>query len=257
MGLLAELLVRTYHESQHKPVYLVAEEVNAPPLVASAPPRAARDPARSPPRLAAPGAGPGIGAGAGTARPRGAGRPAPRLRWRLLSGRHHRRQHLRPLALEQRQPPRPFRDLLEFARHERPIAARAGRIQDVIGVHGVTDALDAQVGDVGISASLDCQRRRLGTIACSSLHVRSFSSSAAEGAVMDHREAAMDGPRGGIAPQNTPAQRRAGHSAARAAAAGQALSVRPYTRRSPAPPPGTVGEEVRRSTGSRCRSVGA
>jgi glycosyltransferase involved in cell wall biosynthesis len=31
MGLLAELLVRTYHESQQKPVYLVAEEVNAPP----------------------------------------------------------------------------------------------------------------------------------------------------------------------------------------------------------------------------------
>ena len=30
MGLLAELLVRTYHESQHKPVYLIAEEVNAP-----------------------------------------------------------------------------------------------------------------------------------------------------------------------------------------------------------------------------------
>ena len=30
MGLLAELLVRTYHESQQKPVYLVAEEVNAP-----------------------------------------------------------------------------------------------------------------------------------------------------------------------------------------------------------------------------------
>ena len=28
MGLLAELLVRTYHESQHKPVYLIAEEVN-------------------------------------------------------------------------------------------------------------------------------------------------------------------------------------------------------------------------------------
>jgi hypothetical protein len=27
MGLLAELQVRTYHESQHKPVYLVAEEV--------------------------------------------------------------------------------------------------------------------------------------------------------------------------------------------------------------------------------------
>jgi hypothetical protein len=31
MGLLAELQVRTYHESQRKPVYLVAEEVNAPP----------------------------------------------------------------------------------------------------------------------------------------------------------------------------------------------------------------------------------
>jgi glycosyltransferase involved in cell wall biosynthesis len=30
MGLLAELLVRTYHESQHKPVYLIGEEVNAP-----------------------------------------------------------------------------------------------------------------------------------------------------------------------------------------------------------------------------------
>jgi glycosyltransferase involved in cell wall biosynthesis len=30
MGLLAELLVRTYHESQRKPVYLVGEEVNAP-----------------------------------------------------------------------------------------------------------------------------------------------------------------------------------------------------------------------------------
>jgi glycosyltransferase involved in cell wall biosynthesis len=29
MGLLAELQVRTYHESQHKPVYLVAEEVGA------------------------------------------------------------------------------------------------------------------------------------------------------------------------------------------------------------------------------------
>ena len=27
MGLLAELQVRTYHESQHKPVYLVAEEL--------------------------------------------------------------------------------------------------------------------------------------------------------------------------------------------------------------------------------------
>jgi len=30
MGLLAELQVRTYHESQHKPVYLIGEEVNAP-----------------------------------------------------------------------------------------------------------------------------------------------------------------------------------------------------------------------------------
>jgi glycosyltransferase involved in cell wall biosynthesis len=30
MGLLAELLVRTYHESQSKPVYLVAEELNVP-----------------------------------------------------------------------------------------------------------------------------------------------------------------------------------------------------------------------------------
>ena len=29
MGLLAELQVRTYHESQHKPVYLVAEEFSA------------------------------------------------------------------------------------------------------------------------------------------------------------------------------------------------------------------------------------
>jgi glycosyltransferase involved in cell wall biosynthesis len=36
MGLLAELLVRTYHESQQKPVYLIAEEVNAP--AAEAPP---------------------------------------------------------------------------------------------------------------------------------------------------------------------------------------------------------------------------
>jgi glycosyltransferase involved in cell wall biosynthesis len=35
MGLLAELLVRTYHESQSKPVYLVAEELNVP--VAQAP----------------------------------------------------------------------------------------------------------------------------------------------------------------------------------------------------------------------------
>src|SRR5262249_14363293 len=30
MGLLAELLVRTYHESQQKPVYLIGEEVNVP-----------------------------------------------------------------------------------------------------------------------------------------------------------------------------------------------------------------------------------
>jgi glycosyltransferase involved in cell wall biosynthesis len=30
MGLLAELLVRTYHESQQKPVYLVGEEINEP-----------------------------------------------------------------------------------------------------------------------------------------------------------------------------------------------------------------------------------
>jgi glycosyltransferase involved in cell wall biosynthesis len=30
MGLLAELLVRTYHESQQKPVYLIGEEVNTP-----------------------------------------------------------------------------------------------------------------------------------------------------------------------------------------------------------------------------------
>jgi len=37
MGLLAELLVRTYHESQSKPVYLVAEEVNGPVEVPPAP----------------------------------------------------------------------------------------------------------------------------------------------------------------------------------------------------------------------------
>jgi hypothetical protein len=30
MGLLAELQVRTYHESQQKPIYLIAEEINAP-----------------------------------------------------------------------------------------------------------------------------------------------------------------------------------------------------------------------------------
>jgi glycosyltransferase involved in cell wall biosynthesis len=34
MGLLAELQVRTYHESQHKPVYLIAEEVNGPAATA-------------------------------------------------------------------------------------------------------------------------------------------------------------------------------------------------------------------------------
>jgi len=40
MGLLAELLVRTYHESQAKPVYLIAEEVNAPLEAAAPAPRA-------------------------------------------------------------------------------------------------------------------------------------------------------------------------------------------------------------------------
>ena len=41
MGLLAEMLVRTHHESQQKPVYLIAEEVNVPvPIVA--PPISAR-----------------------------------------------------------------------------------------------------------------------------------------------------------------------------------------------------------------------
>ncbi|MBI4510286.1 MAG: glycosyltransferase family 2 protein [Deltaproteobacteria bacterium] len=44
MGLLAELQVRTYHESQAKPIYLVAEEVNAPcaELPASSPPVTAK-----------------------------------------------------------------------------------------------------------------------------------------------------------------------------------------------------------------------
>ena len=37
MGLLAEMLVRTHHESQRKPVYLVAEEVNAPGNVVAPP----------------------------------------------------------------------------------------------------------------------------------------------------------------------------------------------------------------------------
>jgi glycosyltransferase involved in cell wall biosynthesis len=41
MGLLAELQVRTYHESQHKPVYLIAEEVNAPSVIE--PPPVARN----------------------------------------------------------------------------------------------------------------------------------------------------------------------------------------------------------------------
>jgi glycosyltransferase involved in cell wall biosynthesis len=37
MGLLAELQVRTYHESQHKPVYLVAEELTGGAVVVPAP----------------------------------------------------------------------------------------------------------------------------------------------------------------------------------------------------------------------------
>ena len=37
MGLLAEMLVRTHHESQHKPVYLVAEEVNTPSAIVAPP----------------------------------------------------------------------------------------------------------------------------------------------------------------------------------------------------------------------------
>jgi glycosyltransferase involved in cell wall biosynthesis len=37
MGLLAELLVRTYHESQSKPVYLIGEEVNAPVEMSAGP----------------------------------------------------------------------------------------------------------------------------------------------------------------------------------------------------------------------------
>jgi glycosyltransferase involved in cell wall biosynthesis len=41
MGLLAELLVRTYHESQHKPVYLVGEEVNVPAVEPARPGRVA------------------------------------------------------------------------------------------------------------------------------------------------------------------------------------------------------------------------
>jgi hypothetical protein len=32
MGLIAELLVRTYHESQHKPTYTVREKINLDPL---------------------------------------------------------------------------------------------------------------------------------------------------------------------------------------------------------------------------------
>ena len=37
MGLLAELQVRTYHESQSKPVYLVAEELSGGKTVIAAP----------------------------------------------------------------------------------------------------------------------------------------------------------------------------------------------------------------------------
>jgi glycosyltransferase involved in cell wall biosynthesis len=39
MGLLAELQVRTYHESQHKPVYLVAEELSGDAAAAASAPR--------------------------------------------------------------------------------------------------------------------------------------------------------------------------------------------------------------------------
>src|SRR5262249_14239059 len=63
MGLLAELQVRTYHESQQKPIYLIAEEINAP---------CAESPASSPPRVApSRGARPGRG-------PRRGGRVVPR-----------------------------------------------------------------------------------------------------------------------------------------------------------------------------------
>ena len=50
MGLIAELLVRTYHESQRKPIYLVAEEVNrlcAASPASSLPPADASPSARS------------------------------------------------------------------------------------------------------------------------------------------------------------------------------------------------------------------
>ena len=30
MGLLAEMIVRTYHESQNKPTYLIREQINIP-----------------------------------------------------------------------------------------------------------------------------------------------------------------------------------------------------------------------------------
>jgi glycosyltransferase involved in cell wall biosynthesis len=48
MGLLAELLVRTYHESQSKPVYLIGEEVNVPAVEPPAPPRRSVVPFPSP-----------------------------------------------------------------------------------------------------------------------------------------------------------------------------------------------------------------
>jgi glycosyltransferase involved in cell wall biosynthesis len=48
MGLLAELLVRTYHESQRKPVYLIAEEVNVPPDAAPTDARENREVVRFP-----------------------------------------------------------------------------------------------------------------------------------------------------------------------------------------------------------------
>jgi hypothetical protein len=41
MGLLAELQVRTYHESQSKPIYLIAEEVD--PACAASPESSAKD----------------------------------------------------------------------------------------------------------------------------------------------------------------------------------------------------------------------
>ena len=69
MGLLAELLVRTYHESQQKPVYLVAEEVNAP---VEAPPAPRARSCRCPRCGARIGAAGAARAGALRARPAGA-----------------------------------------------------------------------------------------------------------------------------------------------------------------------------------------